>query len=342
MLDDLKYIHQKDTDDALGIAEKQYQQLEHKFEIPKIDFTVENIVYAGMGGSALAGRLSCVWPGHKVPFKVVSNYDIPAYTNEKTLFIACSYSGNTEETLSALGQAEQANAKIVVITGGGKLAEIAESNNYYFVRLPKASQPRFAVFYNLKALVGILVSAGLLQTKEAEHEMSAAANFLKDAAGKWLPTVGSGENLAKRIALDSVGRSMVIYSGPLMYPVAYKWKISFNENAKNVAWTGQYPEFNHNEFIGWSSHPVEKPYTVIDLRSSLEHARIQKRFELSEKLLSGKRPAPIIVNIEGKTVLEQLLWAVTLGDFVTIYTALLNGVNPTPVELIEKLKAELK
>jgi glucose/mannose-6-phosphate isomerase len=133
----------------------------------------------------------------------------------------------------------------------------------------------------------------------------------------------------------------VVYACPLMAPAAYKWKISFNENAKNVAWWGQYPEFNHNEFIGWSSHPINKPYSVIDLRSSFEHPRVQQRFILSDKLLSGRRPAAYVVQAEGETLLEQLLWTINYGDFVTIYLALLNGVNPAPVELVEKFKKEL-
>jgi glucose/mannose-6-phosphate isomerase len=126
-----------------------------------------------------------------------------------------------------------------------------------------------------------------------------------------------------------------------MAPVAYKWKISFNENAKNIAWWGELPEFNHNEFIGWSSHPIEKPYAVVDLRSNLEHERVQKRFEVSERLLSGMRPAPHIVNVQGKNLLQQIVGAVTFGDFVTIYTGLLNNVDPAPVELVEKFKKEL-
>ena len=108
-----------------------------------------------------------------------------------------------------------------------------------------------------------------------------------------------------------------------------------------LTWWNQLPEFNHNEFIGWTSHPLEKPYAVIDLRSNLEHPRIQKRFEVSERLLSGRRPAPIVVAVQGQTILEQLIWTVALGDFVTIYSALLNGLSPTPVDLIEKFKKEL-
>ncbi len=114
-----------------------------------------------------------------------------------------------------------------------------------------------------------------------------------------------------------------------------------NENAKNVAWCGALPEFNHNEFLGWSSHPVDKPYAVIELQSFLEHPKVQKRFDASNRLLSGQWPAPHIIKVEGQHILSQLLWAIALGDFVSVYLALLNGLNPTPVDLIEKLKKEL-
>ncbi len=173
------------------------------------------------------------------------------------------------------------------------------------------------------------------------EQLDSAAEFLQQASQAWVPTVPTSQNQAKQIAQELMGRSVVVYGGPLMFPAAYKWKISVNESAKNVAWCNQYPEFNHNEFMGWSSHPTEKPYAVVDLRSNLEHPRVQKRFVVTERMLSGKRPAPIVVDIQGKTVLEQLLWAVTLGDFVSLYLAVLNGVNPTPVALIEDFKKAL-
>jgi glucose/mannose-6-phosphate isomerase len=341
MLDDLKYIHQRDGQDALGIAEKQAAQLEHEFDAPVIEGNFENIVYAGMGGSALAALISQSWPGYKVPFEVCRQYHIPAYVSDKTLFIAASYSGNTEETVSALAEAEAKGAKIAVIAGGGKLQEAAQSKNYPFVLLPNAAQPRYAVFYNLKALVQILESAGFVNEAEASAQMKQTSEFLRQSVQAWLPTVPQAQNPAKQLAMELAGKSGVVYAGPLMAPAAYKWKISFNENAKNVAWWGQYPEFNHNEFIGWSSHPIDKPYAVVDLRSSFEHPRVQKRFELSDKLLSGRRPAAHVVQAQGETILEHLLWTTSFGDFVTIYLALLNGVNPAPVDLVEKFKTEL-
>jgi glucose/mannose-6-phosphate isomerase len=340
MLDDLKLIHERDVQDALGIAEKQSSQLTQDFQLSGFNPKgIENIVLAGMGGSALAALIAQVWPGFKVPFEVVRNYSLPHYVSGKTLFVASSYSGNTEETTSALADAEDRLAQIAVITSGGKLAESAKSKNYPLLVLPGGLQPRHAVFYSLKAFL-VLTDAVGLTIKKAD-ELSSKAEFLSSAVQNWLPTVPTTKNQAKQIAQECIGRSIVIYGGPLFSPAAYKWKISFNENAKQVAWYNQYSEFNHNEFIGWSRQPVDKPYTVIDLRSNLEHPQIQKRFVISAKLLSGLRPDPIVVKPEGKDLLEQLLWVIALGDFVTLYTALLNNINPTPVELIEKLKSEL-
>jgi glucose/mannose-6-phosphate isomerase len=341
MLDDLKYIHNKDAEDALGVAAKQWQQLETVYELPELEFDVDNVVFAGMGGSALWALLSQTWPSYKVPFQVWRKYGLPTYVGPKTLLIVSSYSGNTEETLSALEAGEKARAQIVVAASGGKLVEIAKEKGYPFTLLPKASQPRFGALNGLKSLVTILEKAGLVATADAEKTLHATSQFLKNEISNWLPDVATDKNPAKQLALEVAGTSPVIYAGPEMFPAAYKWKISFNENAKNVAWCNEIPEFSHNEFLGWTSHPVDKPYSVIDLRSSFEHERVQKRFFVTEKLLSGQRPHPHVVDAKGESELEQLLYLVVFGDFVSLYTALLNGLNPTPVDLIEKMKKAL-
>lgn len=342
MLDDLKYIHEKDAQDALGIAEKQWQQLQHFFDIPELNYMVENVVVSGMGGSALAALISQSWPGYKLPFEISRNYDIPAYVSDKTLFIASSYSGNTEETIEAVKQAKQKGAQIVVIASGGQLEEIARTEGYPFAALPPGIQPRFATLYNFKAIITILERAGLVNENDASAAVYEAGGFIQEAVAVWRADVKTDKNEAKRLALELSGATPVIYAGPKLFPAAYKWKISFNENAKNVAWCNQFPEFNHNEFLGWSSHPIDKPYKIVELTSNLEHERTQKRFEVTNKLLSGRWPQPHIVEAKGTTQLEQLLYTIALGDFVSIYLALLNGLNPTPVDLIEKFKTELK
>jgi glucose/mannose-6-phosphate isomerase len=341
MLDDLKYIHEKDAQDTLGIAGRQAEQLAYQFDVAPLEFQPENIVYAAMGGSALAALLSQSWPGYTVPFEMLRGYDIPAHVSDKTLFIAASYSGNTEETLSAVAQAEAKGARIAVIAGGGKLAELAAEKGWPIAQLPKAEQPRYAVLYNLKALLDLLKDAEVFAAQDIATGLGQGAALLREATAAWRADVPTASNPAKQIAQELIGKSIVVYGGPKLFPAAYKWKISFNENAKQVAWTDQLPEFNHNEFIGWSQQPVDKPYAVIDLRSSLEHPRVQKRFEVTERLLSGMRPAPIVVNATGDTLVEQLLWTVAFGDFVSLYVGILNGLNPAPVDLVERFKKEL-
>jgi glucose/mannose-6-phosphate isomerase len=175
----------------------------------------------------------------------------------------------------------------------------------------------------------------------ATAELERLVAPLEAAAKQWASDVPEADNYAKQLAQKMAGKTPIIYAGPLMAPAAWKWKIDVNENAKNTAWHGVIPEFNHNEFIGWSSHPVEKPFAVIDLLSSFEHERVQKRFAVSDRLLSGMRPASINIEAKGGSVVEQLLYLVLLGDHATTYLAILNGVNPTPVDLVEKFKKEL-
>lgn len=345
MLDDLKIIHERDAQDALGIAEKQGQQYLHDFGFqwtpPR---PIHDVVVAGMGGSGLAAKAYKVAGGLGVPFDVVQNYDLPAYTHENTLLICSSYSGNTEETLSVFEEALDQNSDrqrpmVVVIASGGKLLERAQAEKLPYIQLPTGYQPRFTFGYQYRALAEVFAATPL---KDGEIPLlEAAAGRVENRLKAWLPTVPTKDNQAKQIALEVIGKSVVVYAGPLLWPAAYKWKISFNENAKQVAWAGKYPEFSHNEMTGWTKQPIEKPYAVIDLRSNLEHPRIQKRFEVTERLLSGMRPSPIIVEAQGDNQLEQLLATIALGDFVSLYTALLNGLNPTPVELIEKLKRSL-
>jgi glucose/mannose-6-phosphate isomerase len=275
-----------------------------------------------------------------VPFEIVRDYEVPTYANEHTLFISSSYSGNTEETLAALAAAEAKNAQIVVIAAGGKLAEYAKEKQYPLFTIPSGIQPRMSSFYFLAAFVQLLEPLGLIP-QGSRSELTQTGDWLSAQTENWLPEVKTASNPAKQLALELMGKSVVVYSGPRLFPAANKFKICMNENAKNVAWVNQYPEFNHNEFIGWSSHPVDKPYAVVDIRSSLEHPRVQKRFEVAERLLSGKRPSPEVITPQGDSVLKQLLWTSNFADFISIYLALLNGVNPTPVDLVEKFKVAL-
>lgn len=341
MIDDIKQLHQRDKEDILGAIAGEWSQLLAAVEYsPRVEGgAIGSVVCAGMGGSAVAAMIVASASACTVPFEIARDYDIPHYVDQRTLFIACSSSGNTEEIIEAIAHAAEQGARIAVITSGGVLEKVAAENKYPLVIVPKMRHSRFAAFYVLKALVTLLVGSGVSSIAVADLEASAA--FLQDAVAAWLPTVPAKRNVAKQIAQECMGRSIVIYSGPKFAAAAYRWKMDFNESAKQVAWTGVLPEFNHNEFVGWSGQPEQKPYAVVELRSNLDHPRVQKRFEVTERLLSGMRPSPIVVQTKGATVLEQLLWAVMLGDFAAAYLAVLNGYDPASLVIVDKLKHAL-
>jgi len=345
MLDDVNVLRQRDPNGALDIVSGQYKQEKYEAEIKNIGHDnreIINVVIAGMGGSALAALLTKSWLKNelRLPFEVVRSYDLPEYIGRNTLVILSSYSGNTEETLSSLDQAILKDAQIAIITSGGKLVEIANEHQITYALLPGGLQPRMAVIDDLRALIELLVNFDIVP-KEKLDEIASTSDWVHSESTKWTADVPTNQNYAKQLALQSVGKTAVFYGGTLTAPVAYKWKISFNENAKNMAFWNEYPEFNHNEFIGWTSHPVEKPFAVFDIVSSFEHPQILKRFEITNRLLSGKRPKSTVINLAGNSVIEHLLWGSILADFVGIYLAILNNANPIPVEIIEKLKQEL-
>jgi glucose/mannose-6-phosphate isomerase len=340
MLDDLKYIHNLDKSDALGFIKKQPAQLKDIFDLGELDKGIENVVFCGMGGSSLIAELARTWPKLKVPFVVSKDYSVPSFVSEKTLVICASYSGNTEETIEALSRAEEKGAQIVVVAHGGKLVDIANEKNLPLARLREFPQPRTGIFSAYRALVEILVAAGLVD-ESVSAELEELVPRLEATVEEWDPTVAKSKNIAKQLALELAGKTPIIYAGPLMYPAAYKWKISANENAKNTAWCNETPEFNHNEMIGWTSHPTDKPFVVLDLLSSYEHPRVLKRFEVADRLLSGMRPKAISIDAKGDSALEHMLYLVLFGDYVTTYLAMLNNVDPTPVGLVEKFKKEL-
>ena len=345
MLDDLNILKQRDPASALTIASLQYEQVHFRAAVRNADHDgrhISNIVVAGMGGSALAALLVKVWLKNDllVPIEIIRTYSLPDYVGKNTLVVASSYSGNTEETLSCLEQAKKCGAQVGIIASGGELVRIAEADDIAHVPLPIKLQPRMAVIYNLRALISLLVNFGIVD-KSKLAEISATFDWLHDETANWTANVPTAKNYAKKLATQAVGKTAVFYGGALTAPVAYKWKISWNENAKNVAFWNELPEFNHNEFIGWTSHPIEKPFAVFDIVSPLEHPQILKRFTISDKLLSGQRPKSTTIELAGDTLIQQLLWGSILADFVSIYLAILNNVNPTPVPLIEKLKQEL-
>lgn len=345
ILDNAQIIRQKDPSGALHVIASQYEQAAFDAKVWNEAHDgrhITGVVVSGMGGSALAALILKVvlQPKLQIPFDIVRGYDLPGYVNENTLVIASSYSGNTEETLSSLEQAEHKGAAVGILASGGKLIDIATNLDIAHVPLPSGIQPRMAMIYNLRGLIALLENFDVVEPGMLD-EIADLSGWLQEESAQWAPEVETHQNYAKQLALESVGKSPVFYGGALTAPLAYKWKISWNETAKNTAFWNEYPEFNHNEFMGWVSHPIEKPFEVFDIKSSFERPRVLQRFELSDRLLSGKRPHAQTIELKGNSLLAQLLWGTILADFASTYAAILNGVDPVPVVLIEKLKQEL-
>ncbi|MDB5177798.1 MAG: pgi, glucose-6-phosphate isomerase [Candidatus Saccharibacteria bacterium] len=347
MLDDKNVLEQRDSEHTLESTAHQFEQAHLPVEVLSPDHDgreITKIVVAGMGGSALAALLAKTWLDSElaIPFEIVRSYSLPTYVDYNTLVIVSSCSGNTEETLACFEDARKQFAQIAVITGGGELLKVAEKNEIACVVLPKlAIQPRMLTIAQLRALTALLAHFGIVNY-DRFGELSETAQWLARESQAWESTVTTDKNYAKQLALFAVGKTPVFYGGPLMKSAAYKWKISWNENAKNVAFWNEYPEFNHNEFIGWSSHPIEKPFAVFDIVSDLEYPQVLKRMTVSDRLLSGMRPKAQTIRVKGDSVLKQLLWANILADFTSIYVGILNNVDPGPVELANKLKEALR
>lgn len=339
MLDDPNYIAQFDKSGGLAVIAGQTEQLkqQYQFDAPVAD-GINSIVLAGMGGSALAGEFVKSWLTDRLslPFEIVRGYDLPNYVGKNTLCILSSYSGNTEETLNCLEQAKKRSAAIAVMSAGGKLAE--QANDYSYLEIPSGCQPRLTVLYGAKALASLFEDMGLIEG--ITDELEAVGDWLESEVSAFVANIDEANNPAKQIAKQLTGHPVVVYGGPTLDMVAMKWKIDINENAKQLAFWNRLPEFNHNEFMGWHN-PKDSGLKVIELTSSLDNDRVARRFEVSNRLLSGKMPAPIMVEARGETRLQQMLWTLLLGDFVSVYLAILNQIDPIPVELIEKLKKEL-
>ncbi len=342
MLDDLNIIAGRDPRDALGIAAAQPTQASWLAQVkntPERKPAIASLVVLGVGNSALAADLAKSWLRLPIPFEVVRTYDVPQFVGESTLVIASSYSGDSEEVLAAVEAAEAKGAQIAAIASGGQLVDIAQEKNYPLVQLPGHYQPRMALLLGLRALTKLLETYSVGETKH--DELAGVADWLSDYVQGWLPEAAASENLAKQLALHASGKTVVIYSGSRMAPVARKWKICFNESAKNIAFFGELPEANHNDLVGWTSHPVDKSFAVFDLVSGFDYPQVLKRFGLADRLLSGHRPKAVPVELQGESVIAQMLWGCVLADFVAVYLAILNGVDPLQADITERFKQEL-
>jgi glucose/mannose-6-phosphate isomerase len=298
------------------------------------------LVIAGMGGSAIGGALARAALGDRAsrPIVLTRGYGLPPWTTPDTTVLCVSYSGNTEETLAAFEAAGALGARRVVATTGGKLAESARADGVPVIPLPGGFQPRVAVAY---LLVVALEVAGLCGVAPRVHlEIDVAAAHAEQLAAEWGPE-GDEDNLAKALARGLHGTIPLIAGSGLTAPIAYRWKTQMNENVKQPAFSNELPELDHNEIVGWDSAGELGRFSAVFLADSDLHPRIQQRIELTRGLIAAKAAATYRVESRGEHQTERLISLVLLGDLVSIYMAVLRGVDPTPIEVMERLKGEL-
>lgn len=302
---------------------------------------IRNIVFAGMGGSALAGMIVKNWLNDQlsVSLEVVRGYELPGYVNTHSLVVVSSASGNTEEALGCLKDAQRKNAQVVVMSSGGLLEKAAKNKVLLDIELQHYEQPRLGVFADIKAFVCVLENLGLTSKVDMRRELQNVANFLDTQKSQW-NLDAADDNVARKIAKQLHGKASIIYAGPALGSAAYKWKIDINENAKQMASANVFPELNHNEMQGWLL-PENKHAQVVELHSSLDSDRIKKRILVTRQVLAKHGYEPIEVEVVGSTHIQQLLSTIILGDYVSAYLGVLNEVDPAPVELVEKFKKEL-
>lgn len=309
--------------------------------LPKWSAKPDQVIVAGMGGSAAGGDfVKALFDAYgTVPMVVSRDYVLPNWVGSGTLLFATSYSGNTEETIASYEQAKKAGANIIVVTGGGKLAEMAQADGFPLIRIPGGQPPRTALGFLLLPVVVACEQMGLIPAQDHEQLIQA----LRDRVSEWGMDVPFAQNEAKQLAQNHFGKLAVVYGlGNWQGLVAFRWKSQINENAKDMTFHHTFPELNHNEILGWvhCQNQGVKQWVLITIEDGTESAKIKRRRDVSVELIKDRiEYYPVIAK--GATLLEKMIGVAMLSDFVSTYLAALNGVDPEDISWLNYLKAEL-
>ena len=286
----------------------------------------------GMGGSAIGGDLAAAALADQLtkPLITVRGYELPPWAPAGSAVLCSSYSGDTEETLACYAAAEALGAQRLVASTGGRLAEAAREDGVPVIGLPAGLQPRAAVGYMFCVAAELAALAGA--APRIHTEIDAAAAHLAEG-------FSAAEGRAGELGSQLGEATPVIYGSDLTAPVAYRWKTQTNENAKRPAFASILPEADHNELEGWSG--ADGHFAAVLLEDRDQHPRERERFELTAKAVEPHAAAVVRIETEGETRTERLLHAVMLGDLVSLELAKVRGVDPMPVDGIERFKSEL-
>lgn len=347
MIDSLSVeaIAEIDVDDMLGDVLAQPLQIgdalwrAESAGVPRRDMQ-GGLLVCGMGGSAIGGDLAAAALGDRAtrPIRTVRGYEIESWTLPDTLVLCASYSGNTEETLACFEAAGAAGAQRVALTTGGRLAEAARAEGVPVIGVPSGMQPRAAVLY---ALIATLECAALCGAAPGLHaEIDTASSLLERLAAEWGP--GSPpDSQAKSYAHALKGTVPVIHGAGPTIAVARRWHTQINENADGAAFFSVLPEAAHNEVCGWRRGRQLAPLSAVFLFDVDQHPRVAERLELTAAEAREAGAPVLMVSSRGESRLERVLSLLFLGDLVSVYLGVLEGVDPTPIDAIQRLKASL-
>lgn len=342
-LDDLSFLARLDQGGLLVALEGFPEQCARAIEIeeePPLSASFERLIVTGMGGSGIAGELlaSSIAFDLSVPVSAYHGYSLPAVGPE-ALVIAISYSGETEETLSAVEKALEAKARVVCLASGGELERLARERKLPFIKAPSGLQPRAALGYLLLPVLGLLDRLGCCQLR---GELARLPEALTELRKRWRASSPEAGNRAKQLARGLYRKIPLVYGVEgATSAVALRWKTQINENSKQPAFWNVVPELCHNEIVGFEGAELLPNMKVIFLRSGLDHPRNLVRIDLLKELLAARGVEQEEVFAEGEGRLAQLFSLIYLGDFVSFYLAMLNGVDPSQVASISELKRRL-
>jgi glucose/mannose-6-phosphate isomerase len=321
---------------------RQAWEMALNFRLPADYSQVKKIVILGMGGSAIGGDLvSSLGAGKsRVPILVSREYDLPHHVDGETLVIASSYSGQTEETLSAFQQALEGPAKKLAITTGGKLKTMCDKQGIPVFTFNYPAQPRAALPFSFFSILAFLENLGILPA--GPDDIDETLSNLDTLSININETVPSEQNPAKILAQKLKERLVVIYGAGITAEVAHRWKTQINENSKTMAFYEVFSELNHNAIVGYAL-PEELTHQtmVVMLDSSHLHERIRLRYQITQQLLNQAGIYFDVIKGEGQSALSQMMGLVLFGDYVSHYLAMLYQVDPTVIKPIDFLKSSL-
>jgi glucose/mannose-6-phosphate isomerase len=292
-----------------------------------------NLLICGLGGSGIGGRLVANWLYNDLdlPVGLCQDYTLPKYVNQKTLVIASSYSGDTEETLSAVEEAHAKSAAIIAITSGGKLAEFCKKNNYQFILVPGDNPPRTQLAFSIVQLTHILSELGLIKKETLNQFEQAVALLKKEEAAI--------HEEAKSLANFIHGKELIIYSDAKDEAIAIRARQQFNENSKILCSHHVIPEMNHNELVGWAGG--NENHAVLMLHTGNVHPQNEKRFEFSKTVIKTKTQHIFELTAQGTSTIIRSLYLINVIDWASYYLAEMNEVDAVEVGVIVNLKNSL-